>query len=255
MLKGFGVNKSTDMSNINFFNPAIIYYFLRKIKLEYKFRKYKLRVGLKTKVIESKLEDSVILSHSNYIYKCHLGRDVYINNSSFLNNSTIEANTYINGTANISYANIGKFCSIGANVRINLGKHPIDLISTHPAFYSNNKNFKCFSDKNIYKEMGEVHIGNDVWIGDNVTIMGGVNIGHGAIVGTKALVTKDVEPYAIVGGIPAKTIKYRLRADLIKELLEIKWWDLPYDWILENYKLFISPDDFINYFKHKNDNK
>ena len=116
-------------------------------------------------------------------------------------------------------------------MRIGLGGHPLNLISTNSIFYSENKtairnDWRC---KISFNEHKPTKIGNDVWIGEFVTIVGGVNIGDGAVIATKSVVTKDVPPYAIVGGIPAKVIKYRFDEETIGALLQSKWWDLPDD--------------------------
>ena len=120
---------------------------------------------------------------------------------------------------------IGSFCSIASNVCIGAGQHPTNWLSTHPFQYQN-----CFAikPKSHYEftRYKPVTIGNDVWIGTNVIIMGGLTIHDGAIIGSGAVVTKDVEPYAIVGGVPAEIIKYRFDKDIIDKLLELKWWDL-----------------------------
>ena len=136
-------------------------------------------------------------------------------------------------------ATIGKFSSIASFVKIGLGIHPTkDFVSTHYAFYSNKKKLtKTFSDKNYIEENKNVSIGNDVWIGANAIILDGITISDGAIIGAGAVVTKDVPPYAIVGGVPAKIIRYRFDEDTIKKLLEISWWDFPITWLEKNYKL------------------
>lgn len=120
---------------------------------------------------------------------------------------------------------IGKFCSIGENVAIGPSQHPLNWLSTHPFQY--NLSFNVVTDKNLKSfSFKPVVIGNDVWIGNNAIIMDGIKVGDGSIIGANSVVTKDVPPYAIVGGVPAKIIKYRFSEDIIKELLELKWWNL-----------------------------
>lgn len=132
---------------------------------------------------------------------------------------------------------IGKFCSISDEVTIFLGgEHEINTISSYP-----------FSLKNHYSK-GDVTIGNDVWIGQSTIILSGVTIGDGAIIGANSLVTKDVKPYAVVGGNPAKLIKYRFDDDTIDKLLKIKWWDWSIDKIIHNRHL-LNSDDFEKLFE------
>lgn len=122
-----------------------------------------------------------------------------------------------------SCARIGKFCSIAENVKIFLGgNHNTSFCTTYPF----NVLLNNFSDiKGHPMSNGDVIIGNDVWLASDCTIMSGVTIGDGAVVANKSLVTKNVQPYAIVGGIPAKMIKMRFDNDKINKLLEMKWWD------------------------------
>lgn len=121
---------------------------------------------------------------------------------------------------------IGKFCSIGANVNIYLGgNHRIDWVTTYPFGHINKDKFNKFNGKGHPSTKGNVIIGNDVWIGSNVTIMSGITIGDGSVIANNSHVIKNVEPYSLVGGNPAKFIKFRFTKEQIKKLLEIKWWD------------------------------
>ena len=126
---------------------------------------------------------------------------------------------------------VGKYCSIGLNSKIYLGgNHRHDWVTTYPFHvkWVHNNTFKSLTDEveGYPHSNGDVIIGNDVWFGENVTVMSGVKIGDGAVIGTNSVVVKDVEPYSISGGHPAKHIKYRFSEDVIKKLLEIKWWDI-----------------------------
>ena len=159
--------------------------------------------------------------------------------ASVIKSSFIGRYTYIAG-ARIQSSSIGSFCSIGPGTRIGgLGKHPTKWLSTHPVFFSTLKQANTtFVDKNYFLESGKVEIGNDVWIGANVTILDGVRVGDGAIIAAGAVVVSDVEPYTIVGGVPAKLIRYRFDDDMIDALLELHWWDWPEDILKANQALF-----------------
>lgn len=130
---------------------------------------------------------------------------------------------------------IGKFCMIASNVTfiMNGANHLTDAVTTYPfAIFGNG--WENAMEGKTYPSKGNIVVGNDVWIGYNATIMAGVTVGDGAIIGTNSVVTKDVEPYAIVGGNPAKLIKKRFSVVEIKDLLEIKWWDWEIEKITRN---------------------
>ena len=174
----------------------------------------------------------------------------YILHHTFFNGA-IGYCSYIGSNCSIN-ASIGRFCSIANNVKILVAKHPTSrFVSTYPGFYSINSNYS-YCNKNTYKEhpvnLDEsypVVIGNDVYIGDGVTIIAPVKIGNGAIIGANAVVTKDVEPYNIVAGIPARPIKNRFTLEQIKQLETIKWWDKKDAWLMENAKFFNDIDVFL----------
>jgi acetyltransferase-like isoleucine patch superfamily enzyme len=173
------------------------------------------------------------------------GANKVYENSFFIGNmgygSYIASNSTIVG-------NIGKFTSIASEVCTNLGIHPLTnpYVSTSPMFFSLLKQSgKTFAKKQMFHEFKKpINIGNDCWIGQRVFIVGGVNIGDGAIVLAGAVVTKDVPPYAIVGGVPAKILKYRYDEDTIQLLLKTKWWNKPIQWLEENWYSFNDIEKF-----------
>jgi acetyltransferase-like isoleucine patch superfamily enzyme len=121
--------------------------------------------------------------------------------------------------------NVGAFCSIASNCNIYLGgNHKTDWVTTYPFGHINQKIFNKFDGVGHPSTKGDVIIGNDVWVGANVTIMSGVTIGDGAVIANNSHVVKNVEPYSLVGGNPAKLIKYRFTPEQIEKLLKIKWW-------------------------------
>lgn len=137
--------------------------------------------------------------------------------------------TYISNNTDVENATIGKFCSIADHCRIGLANHTLDLLSTSPVFtLANNAAKTKWVESNVdTKSSKKVIIGNDVWIGSHALILGGVKIGDGAVIGAGAVVTKDVPPYAIVGGVPASIIRFRFSQEIIDKLLEVEWWNIP----------------------------
>ncbi|QPS26251.1 CatB-related O-acetyltransferase [Clostridium perfringens] len=157
---------------------------------------------------------------------------------------------------------IGRFCSIGHNVVVVTGRHPIrKFVSTNPMFFSMElQNGATFVKKQKFKEVVFsdeknkycVTIGNDVWIGYGTIIIGGVEIGDGAVIGAGSIVTKDVPPYTIVAGQPAKEIRKRFDDNQIEWLMNFKWWDKPLEWISENADIFENIDEFMKLEKNYN---
>ncbi len=137
---------------------------------------------------------------------------------------------------------IGKFCSIASDVKIYTGaEHRTEWLTTY--------NFEKFKiTKNIIKSKGNVNIGHDVWIGDGALILSGVNIGHGAVIAARAVVVKNVQPYEIVGGNPAKHIKFRFNNEQREKLLKIQWWDWDIEKIEKNFDTILN-DNIDNFIK------
>lgn len=157
----------------------------------------------------------------------------------------IGAYTYVIGPSIIKAGIIGKYCSIAEGVYIGPDNHPYNFITTHPILYSKNFNF---IKKDILYDKNIPVIGNDVWIGRNATILRGVHVGDGAVIGAGAVVTKDIPPYAIVGGVPAKIIKYRFDQNVIDKLLQIRWWDWSEEKIQKSIDLFYNVEKFTKEF-------
>lgn len=138
-------------------------------------------------------------------------------------------------------ADIGRFCSIGHEVMSTRGIHPYQapFATTSPMFYSLRKQaMETFASEQRFEEIvPPTKIGNDCWIGSRVFLVGGISVGDGAVVLSGAVVTKDVPPYAVVGGVPAKVIKYRYDDDTIAWLLRTRWWDMPIEWLRSHAEL------------------
>lgn len=166
------------------------------------------------------LECPAVLSRARFHGPCKLG-----------------AFSYFNGEAEVFHAEIGRYVSIAPGVLIGPGEHPLDLLSTHPfAFGGGGNRFKGVAAYEAIRTRGGstvrhrmTRIGHDVWIGARAYIAQGVTLGDGCVVAAGAVVTRDVEPYAIVGGVPARVLRMRFSEELVKRLREVRWWDWSLD--------------------------
>ncbi len=187
-------------------------------------------------------EGQNLLSRGSYLRNVYMGYGSYIGNDCFLRSTRI-----------------GKYTCIGPNVTIAIGRHPTkDFVSIHPAFYSlKSPTVPSYVKKEKFKEISYpagtvkrycVEIGNDVWVGASSTIVDGITIGDGAIIASGSIVTKDVEPYSIVGGVPAKEIRKRFPQKDIENLMKIRWWEKNPEYISEHADDFESIEKFYKSF-------
>lgn len=179
----------------------------------------------------AKIGDEVILLNTRLGEMCMVGR------FSKMAYSQMDDLSYIGDYSVVINSRIGKFSSISWGVTIGPEDHDYKKITSHSFLYST-KAFTLVDRKRYSPFERDCIIGNDVWIGCNATILRGVTIGDGAVIGANSLVNKEVPPYAIVGGSPARILKYRFAEDIIARLLTIKWWNIPIALISENADLF-----------------
>lgn len=143
---------------------------------------------------------------------------------------SVGAYSYVGPGSSLENCTIGRYCSISAGVQVCPGEHVLTYATTHPVALSNEE-----------PKRAQVTIGNDVLISLNVVVLSGVTIGDGAVLGAGAVVSKDVAPYEIVGGVPARRIGMRFDAETIARLLDTRWWDWPHDRVLRNKAFLRNP--------------
>lgn len=168
-----------------------------------------------------------------------------------ISESTFGDYSYTAGDVSIIYAGIGKFCSIASHVRINPGNHPMQRVTQHHMTYRRaSYGFAETDDAEFFawRRADRVIIGHDVWIGHGAIILPGVSVGHGAVVAAGAVVSKDVPPYTIVGGVPARPIRERFSRDVAEKLERIAWWDWPREILEERFDELNDLDLFIEQY-------
>lgn len=199
--------------------------------------------------MEVMLTEKPYIDESAQVIDSSLGRYGYALKGCILENTQMDDYSYCGEYCIIQNASIGKFANIAAMARIGATQHPMDRASLHHFTYRR-KIYGFASEDDIEffekRKNKKVNIGHDVWIGHGAIIMPGVTIGDGAIIGSGAVVTKDVEKYTIVAGVPAKKLKDRFSQEVIEKLEEIKWWNWSYKKIKENFNDFlVDAEEFV----------
>jgi phosphonate metabolism protein (transferase hexapeptide repeat family) len=167
---------------------------------------------------------------------CRLGRYAVIGERVILREVSVGDFSHFERHAEAIYTTIGKFCSIAANTRVNALEHPIERITSHKISYRPNEFFRYLGVDAVFRERRrarKVSIGHDVWIGHGAVVMPGISIGNGAVVGANAVVTRDVEPFEIVAGTPARRLRMRFDEAVCQRVEVIGWWDWPVDMLIE----------------------
>ena len=181
---------------------------------------------------------------------CNIEKDAKLQEGTLIVGSDMGKFSYCGYNCFIINSSIGRFCSISDNVSIGGGTHPMTWVSTSPAFYKGKDSIdKRLAQKTFKSDDAHTVIGNDVWIGRGVYIKPGIIVGNGAVIGMGSVVTKNVEPYSVVAGNPAKPIRMRFTEEIAKSLNESEWWLLEED---ELQKLADVMDDPIRFLEKIN---
>ncbi|MDR3566012.1 MAG: DapH/DapD/GlmU-related protein [Negativicutes bacterium] len=200
-----------------------------------------------------KLGEKPVIHESAVVRNCRIGPWTEIYANCHLEESSFGDYSYAAGDVNIIYSEIGKFCSIAPYVRINPGNHPMHRVTQHHCTYRRVQfGFDTGDDEEFFqwRRDHKCIIGHDVWIGHGAIIMPGITVGTGAVVGAGAIVTKNVAPYEMVAGVPAKPIGKRFSEDVVAKLLKIAWWDWPRNRLEERFGDLRDVEFFVErYFK------
>jgi len=182
------------------------------------------------------------------VIDCTFGRDVVLSDGDDIYMSSLGDHSYVAAHTSICWTDIGRFCSVGPNTFIGMAQHPArGFVSTHPIFYlSLPERNLSWSDRDYFDGAARTTIGHDVWIGGNVSIKAGLTIGHGAIIGAGAVVTRDVAPYTVVAGVPARKLRDRFTPAQAEFLLKLCWWDRDDAWLRAHLHDFHDIERLVN---------
>lgn len=180
----------------------------------------------------TRLSETPLIDPTAIVTNSELGKYTEIGAGSHVAHSVLGDYSYCVENTQIAYARIGKFANIASHVRIYASKHPMQLASLHHFTYRSSWYFDDLADNQDFfdwRAENAIAIGHDTWIGHGAVIMPGVTVGNGAIVGSNAVVTRDVAPYLIVGGVPAKPIRARFDEPTAERMEKLGWWDWPHE--------------------------
>ena len=181
-------------------------------------------------VINSEIHPTSSICKYVRAYNARVGKYSYIARNTLIQNTVVES-----------------FCSISEGCNIGMPSHPADFVSTSPIFLKGNNYLKKNLSGIAYEDCPITYIGNDVWIGAHAQIKSGIRVGNGSIIGAGAVVTKDVPPYAIVGGIPARIIKYRFDVSICQKLNDSRWWELSDEELMKGSVYINNPTGFVEW--------
>lgn len=218
--------------------------------------------SIKSKINQNKLK-KINVAHHNIAQlsgDLTVESSVYLSNLKVINHCCIGFLTYFGLNCEIRNAKIGRYCSIGKGVVIGLYNHPLHSITTHPiAFQGNIK----YSDPSLFSKFQQstrythtntsVSLGHDVWVGHHAIIKSGISIGHGSVIAAGAVVTKDIPPYAVVAGNPARIIKFRFDADMVCQLLQSQWWLYDVSMFINETISYAAIDAFLQHLNKQKD--
>ena len=192
-----------------------------------------------------------IFYSSSEILNSKFGNYVVIFDKNLVFNCKIDSYSYIQVGSRVFNCEVGKFCSIASSVTIAPGIHDLYKVTTHPALIQKSTPLpKVYAKGDNISGFQKVYIGNDVWIGEKAVILDGIKVGNGAVIAAGAVVVKDVDPYSVVGGVPARHIKYRFDEETISMIQNSEWWNYSEKWFESNSELMLNTIKFIEYLKN-----